>query len=446
MTWQEELRKLDEALTKDAVTLAEYRKRRDEILIAASTTPAPAQVRRPTAMASTRMVEERVPAQPPRGPQQAPPAEQQQSPQGAQQQAPQGAQPQQAPPAQAPAAQEPEQPKQPKQPVEPKPQAAQRPAPASGQAPPPRAPEPQGEAPRDGAAPSKAPRKGAARKADKRDAQPDERPTVVDGEVTQVIEDPAETTQVIDRAALAAREAAAGVPLAPMVALPRDTPMQGSEVFTTSAGGGTGGNRNRVLAVLGALVVVAGLVWWFALAGGSDDQQPVGSGAPPASSPAAAPVGDPATIVLPGRKDPRSGTMNLAQAQGAKVFSEREVAVLTEAGVTAVTYTGSFEGSTAFLVQAFPNPDAATAAEVTDGVLAANRKLNFTDREFSGLPASVRVVGTRGPQSSLARAVYTAGTWTVQVSVLQSPSGDPAVLDEQLRTLVSTVSRTLPAS
>ncbi|WP_152552226.1 hypothetical protein [Actinokineospora spheciospongiae] len=636
MTWQDDLRKLDEALTKDAVTLAEYRKRRDEILIAASTSPAPAQSKRPTAVGSTRTVEERAipvdrrgpqpppgPARPP-GPVAGPPqfpvppvnptppvAGQAQSPTkpiqpvaGPPRPTPEQARPMAGPPrpsanpaqpvagqAQAPAdqarptaqqaqssaqqaqpsaqqaqssaqqaqssAQQAQSSAQQAQPsaqqaqpsVEPThpvagsaPSSANPIRPVAGPAQPPAAgptgrrvtdevpanpaqnPDTAG-APAGSAQPPAATSGGAADKtsvdsdrtpnaadqarpstagpdkppanqdkppvppagpaekpvpAGKPDAgprapgegsaaeparpggaepaltkpeppaaqpeQPSDQPKP-DADTTQVIGDVG-STQVIQRAVVTAAGQPPGpggpvgpggphASLPPMVTLPRDTPMQGHEVFAVAADG-TGGNRNRVLVALGALVVIAGLVWWLAFSGDPGDRQ---QAAPPAVQ-----VGDPATITLPGTPDPRSGTMSLSQAQSANVFSAREVGLLSAVGVNAVTYVGSYEGTTAYLVQAFPNSDAAAAATTTTGVLDANRKLSFADKEVEGLPPAARAVGTQGPKSSLARAVYTAGTWTVQVSVLQSPSGDPAVLDEQLRTLVETVGKTLPVT
>ena len=79
-------------------------------------------------------------------------------------------------------------------------------------------------------------------------------------------------------------------------------------------------------------------------------------------------------------------------------------------------------------------------------MLDANRKLGFADKAIDGVPGSVRAVGIQVAESALARVVYTAGTWTVQVTVLQAPPGDPGLLDQQLRTLVTTVGQTLPAT
>jgi hypothetical protein len=202
----------------------------------------------------------------------------------------------------------------------------------------------------------------------------------------------------------------------------------------TTADGDSDSGRPRwgslvILAVLAILLILGGVVWWL-----SD----------PAAQRSAAPPANFEQIALPGQPDPRSGQMTVTAAAGLRVLPDFESELLRQGGISEVIYAGSADGQYKFLLYAYPSagPEAARAA--TETVAGIHERLGLEDAHIGGLPSGVPAVEMRNSKAAVMRTLYTSGSFTVQLSVLQEPVTDETGLRSEFRRMVTIVAGVLP--
>jgi hypothetical protein len=374
MTWQEELRQLDSALAGGELSANEYRKRRDEILAAASSAQPPSPV-----------------IGPPTGPRPAVPPEAESKPD-----APDSAEVTQVVNVDA---------------------AVPPPAPV--------ATESEGEVTQIIANPIKV--NGHA------SATGDNEKTQVQQVVTD--ERTAPALQQPQWASLPPTQGApTGVASFPPVAQqqpisgPTPTPLDAQDLFTSNKPA-RGGPQPWVVAVVvvAMLAVVGGAVWFFAFSGDDDTQNTANETTSETTEQAELPAPvDVTKIELPGESVENSGEMDITRASELGVIAPSEATLLAGAGADQLTYSGYSDGNFRYLLYAYKTENAAAAEELTGKILDIQKQLGFTDAKVDGVPDSVSVGTVTNEQASGLRGVYTYGDTTLQLAALQIPVGDAA--------------------
>lgn len=385
MTWQEELRQLDSALAGGELSANEYRKRRDEILAAASSAQAPSPI-----------------LGPPTGPRPAIPAQAADSPDAAEVT--------QVVSVEAVAA-------------EPEAEVTQiiaDPAKSNGMehtqvvAPvPPPPPPPPG-------------------------LNPDEATSPAIPQPTQWATLPPTHTQQTGVASFP--------PVPPQVGGPAVTPLDAQDLFTSNKPARTGPKPLAIaLAIVLVLAVAGGAVWFFGFrdsgadtADGTDTQTTEQTTQAPPE-----PV-DITKIELPGEAAEHSGEMDITRASELAVIAPSEATLLADAGATQLTYSGYAEPNYRYLLYAYKSADAAAAKALTGKILGVQKQLGFTETKLNGVPKGVTVTTVSNKDAAAVRGVYTYGDTTIQLSVLQVPLGEVAELGAQFQQAITAVTDAAP--
>ena len=227
---------------------------------------------------------------------------------------------------------------------------------------------------------------------------------------------------------------------------PAVTPMDAQDLFTSNKPP-RGGRKPWLIGVV-VLVVLAlagGAVWWFAL---RDDSQPTAGGGGDQTStaqqdPAPEPV-DITKIELPGEPAANAGEMDISRASELTVIAPAEATLLAGAGVDAVVYSGTSEGNYRFLLYSFKSADAKAAEELTGKVVDVQKQLGFQDTEVQDVPGAVSVSQVSNAQASALRGVYTYGDTTIQLNVLQIGNGNIDELRAQFQRAMTAVTDAAP--
>jgi len=209
---------------------------------------------------------------------------------------------------------------------------------------------------------------------------------------------------------------------------------------------------------LGLLLVVgliAAGVWWLAVDDSDDSAAPPPA---PTSDPAGSPpptttTGKPELIdrlpELPGVLNRNSGTFSAAEGAERKLYGNDEALLLEQQGVEKVTWKGSSrragKAEMAYVVLVAHNASA-RKAESTAKALRSLSKSRVPAAE--GLPGYKQLPTFRriSEQSNVYRVIYTSGSRTVRVGVVQSPGTDAKRLTAELTDLLKQITAELPPS
>jgi hypothetical protein len=227
---------------------------------------------------------------------------------------------------------------------------------------------------------------------------------------------------------------------------PAVTPMDAQDLFTSNKPP-RGGRKPWLIGVV-VLVVLAlagGAVWFF---GFRDDSQPTAGGDPEQNTtagqePAPEPV-DITKIELPGEPAANAGEMDISRASELKVIAPAEATLLAGAGADAVVYSGAAEGDYRFLLYSFESADAKAAEELTGKIVDVQKQLGFQDTEVQDVPGAVNVSQVSNDQASALRGVYTYGDTTIQLNVLQIGKGNVDELRVQFQRAMTAVTDAAP--
>ncbi|WP_184810942.1 SHOCT domain-containing protein [Actinophytocola algeriensis] len=224
---------------------------------------------------------------------------------------------------------------------------------------------------------------------------------------------------------------------------PTVTPHDAQDLFTSNKP--PRGSKKPLLIGLVVLVVLAlagGAVWFFGFSGDDDPQNTAEQTSTPAE-PAPEPV-DITKIELPGKPADNGGEMDIARAGELKVLAPAEAALIADAGADTVVYSGTAEGDYRYLLYAYNTADQKAAEELTGNLLDIQKQLGFEDTEVGEVPDSVHVSTVSNPQASAMRGVYTYGDTTIQLSVLQVPAGGIDELRVQFQRAMTAVTDAAP--
>jgi hypothetical protein len=224
---------------------------------------------------------------------------------------------------------------------------------------------------------------------------------------------------------------------------PAVTPHDAQDLFTSNKP--PRGSKKPWLIGVVVLVVLAlagGAVWFFGFSGDDDPQNTATQTSTP-SEPAPEPV-DITKIELPGKAADNGGEMDIARAGELKVLAPAEAALIADTGAETVVYSGAAEGDYRYLLYAYKTDDEKAAEELTGNLLDIQKQLGFKDTKVGEVPDSVRVSTVSNPQASAMRGVYTYGDTTIQLSVLQVPAGSIDDLRVQFQRAMTAVTDAAP--
>lgn len=410
MTWQEELRALDAELADKGITPAEYRRRRDNLLAAASGGFPPAGQVAPQRPA---------PPTPPQGqPAQGQPApEQPPHPEpGQPNQGPTQHQPTQAQPAQYQSA-----------PIQPMP-SQETPAPAQHQ-PTQHQPTPMPSQPAPGQAMYGQQMPGPGQPFTGAPIQPmpsAQRPTPPQD--SHVVPPWSAVTELpmyrpgTDQQAPAPQY----VPRAPL----------DEEIFNARVARKKSRAALLVVVVVVALLLLAG-GWWFGV-------RPTMEAASTTQAPQALHLED--LPALPGTARLDRAELSVFEGQNRGLFDAREADFLQADKVSQVTFTGSADGKLNYVVLAFVT-DSATAAKKTSADLLEYQDLGgLHPADGIGLPDQVKVVKLVAGDQVQYRAIYASGLNAVMVAVAQAQPADESAVVKALHDAATALLAKAPAS
>jgi hypothetical protein len=235
-------------------------------------------------------------------------------------------------------------------------------------------------------------------------------------------------------------------PVPPQVGGPAVTPLDAQDLFTSNKAARTG-PKPWVIAI-GVVVVLAiagGAVWFFGFRDSGTnaaDQSSTNSPAPSSES-LPEPV-DITKIELPGDPATNSGEMDITRASQLAVIAPSEATLLGDAGAKQLTYSGYSEQNYRYLLYAYKSDSPAAAKELTGKILGVQHELGFTDTKLDGVPKGLTVTTVKNKDAAAVRGVYTYGDVTIQLSVLQVPLGDANELGAHFQQAITAVTDAAP--
>lgn len=227
------------------------------------------------------------------------------------------------------------------------------------------------------------------------------------------------------------------MPMAPPVGA--INPFEAQDLFTSNRPSRDGNKAKPALIALAIIVVLAvagGAVWYFGFDKTPAASDPSGT---EGSDPSPPPKVDIADVALPGKKVRNTGELDMADARAKQVLSATEATLLAEAGIDEVTYTGAAEGDYRYLLYSYPAEDAAAAVANTGAVDDIQEQVGLRQGEAEGVPDGVLVSTITNDRAAALRGLYTHGDTTIQLCVLQVPTGDPGELRQQFDKVLAVV-------
>jgi hypothetical protein len=232
-------------------------------------------------------------------------------------------------------------------------------------------------------------------------------------------------------------------PPQPMLPPPTVTPMDAQDLFASNKAPRDSGTKPWLVALV-ALVVLAlagGAVWYFAF---RDDSASTADPAPTSQAPKPPKPVDLASIALPGEAAKNSGEMDIAKAGELKVIAPAEAALLADAGVGPMVYSGSADGDFRYLLYSYQSDDVEAAKQLTDGIADVQKNIGLTVTEVADVATGVAVTGVSNSSAATLRGLYTYGDTTIQLCVLQVPTGEPAALSAKFAAALKAVTDAAP--
>lgn len=240
-------------------------------------------------------------------------------------------------------------------------------------------------------------------------------------------------------------------PAQPMLPPPAVTPMDAQDLFTSNKpprGSRKGKPWLIGLAVLLVLALAGAGVWWFVLrddntTNTADPKQTSEQQQPPSEDQPPTPV-DIADIDLPGDAVKNGGEMDIVKASELKVIAPAEAALLKDAGVGPMVYAGSAEEGYRYLLYSYQSDDADGAKKLTEAVAGVQENIGLKPAEVDGVPGEVAVTKLSNSSASVMRGLYTYGDTTIQLCVLQVPAGAEADLASKFAAALKAVTDAAP--
>ncbi|WP_133904112.1 hypothetical protein [Actinophytocola oryzae] len=233
-------------------------------------------------------------------------------------------------------------------------------------------------------------------------------------------------------------------PVPPQVGGPAVTPLDAQDLFTSNKPARGGPKPLLIVVAVVVVLAIAGGAVWFLGFRDSDDTNTAGQETSQDNGPKAPEPVDITKIELPGEAADNAGTMDIGRASELQVIAPSEATLLADAGAKQVTYSGYSDENYRYLLYAYKSDSAAAAKELTGKILDVQKGLGFTDTKVEGVPGDVTMTTVSNRDAAALRGVYTYGDTTIQLSVLQIPVGDIAELHAQFQQAMTAVTDAAP--
>lgn len=216
---------------------------------------------------------------------------------------------------------------------------------------------------------------------------------------------------------------------------PPQAPMD-EEIFNTRA------TRKKSRAALLVVVVVVALLllaggWWFGV-------RPRMEAASTPPAPQALHLEDLST--LPGSARLDRAELSVFEGQNRGLFDSREADFLQADKVSQVTFTGSSDGKLNYVVFAFVADNPTSAKKVSADLLEYQDLGGLHAVDASGLPDQVKVVKLVAGDQVQYRAIYASGLNAVMVAVAQAQPADESSVAKALHDATESVLAKAPAN
>jgi hypothetical protein len=235
-------------------------------------------------------------------------------------------------------------------------------------------------------------------------------------------------------------------PVPPQVGGPAVTPLDAQDLFTSNKAARSGPKPWVIaVAVVVVLAVAGGAVWFFGFRDSGTDTAGQNSTNTPAPTSESLPEPvDITKIELPGDPAANSGEMDITRASQLAVIAPSEATLLGDAGAKRLTYSGYSEQNYRYLLYAYKSDSPAAAKDLTGKILDVQHELGFTDTKLDGVPKGLTVTTVKNKDAAAVRGVYTYGDVTIQLSVLQVPLGDANELGARFQQAITAVTDAAP--
>lgn len=209
---------------------------------------------------------------------------------------------------------------------------------------------------------------------------------------------------------------------------------QGPETFETAGKS----NKKGIFAIIGVLVLVAaGVAVWLIVANSGDDNKAQPPQPTSQTEPSQAPAPKSVLELLPnppGQAGSTNGPINASSATGDRLLSAQEATAVRNAGVTNITHKGSKDGDFYYETLAFEVGDATKAAALKQSLNQAQLSSGLVPGANGKLDEAKVVVHQQvKPQiSGVYRALYVSDTKVIWIAVTQDPGGadDKTLIDK----------------
>ncbi|WP_338065558.1 flagellar basal body-associated protein FliL [Amycolatopsis antarctica] len=242
-----------------------------------------------------------------------------------------------------------------------------------------------------------------------------------------------------------------------------DWAKQGPEVFEERPPKGKGG-RIAVLAIVGVLVLAGlGVGGYFLFSGSGDGpsgpEQTQAQNPPPAPPPSSTTPASPNQQLLdklpkpPGQADKNTGLLDLSTVTGSGIMAEAEGELLSTRSVEEVAWRGSKKApdesgpkAEKFSLMVVPLPNGSTAGELAAQLRQFQEENGYTlIPELGDLPQDVVFHKNFVPgQAASYRGTYVSGSNLVRIDVAQEPGDDEASLSGQYQRAVKLMLEKFP--
>ncbi|QUQ69919.1 hypothetical protein [Kutzneria sp. CA-103260] len=213
------------------------------------------------------------------------------------------------------------------------------------------------------------------------------------------------------------------------------TPLE-EDLFNTRAAKRKSRAALLVVVVVVALLLLAG-GWWFGV-------RPTMEAASTSQAPQALHLED--LPAMPGTARLDRAELSVFEGQNRGLFDAREADFLQADKVSRVTFTGSTDGKLNYVVFAFVTDSAASAKKTSADLLEYQDLGGLHQADGTGLPDAVKVVKLVAGDQVQYRAIYASGLNAVMVAVAQAQPADESGVAKALRDTATTLLDKVPAS
>jgi hypothetical protein len=216
------------------------------------------------------------------------------------------------------------------------------------------------------------------------------------------------------------------------------SPPMNDDVFDTRATKKKSRAALLVVVVVVALVLLAG-GWWFTM-------RPQQSTATSSTTPPSKALHLDDLPALPGTARLDRAELSVFEAQNRGLFDAREGDFLEADKVTQITFTGSVDGKLNYAVFAFVTSDQAAGAKVSSDLVEYQDLAGLQPGQVDGLSGQVQVRKLVTDKEVQYRAIYASGLNAVMVAVAQTQPVNEAAVVAALRNVTTSLLTKAPAS